>query len=300
MKKMLISCMLMLTSVFASAEIPKKIKVYVSYSGVTPVCMSIVDVYNKIYSASAVVVLKPGASGLIALQDAIQDKDFAIICGTGVTDALLYKVNVAESSHHVYQEIKLINIMSFTGMYFITGNDNPHQTLKSLLNSSTTDKPILVGFEGLGSKSIANKIIGNTPVTWVQYRQPGEAAASLHLRELDLFVGGYNPLLGLAEAGKLKMLGHINVNTDAANKVGPMLNADYPEAVGVANFLGISSLKNYSQEDLTEMNKRINNVLATPEVQETFSRANYKIINTLKIENIQSHLLKYNSLLVKK
>ena len=292
--------MFMLTSVFANAEIPKKIKVYVPYSGVIPVCLSMVEAYNKIYNASAVVIPKAGAGGLIALQEAIHEKDFAMICGTGATDAVLYKVNVPETFHHVYQEIKLINIMSFTGIYYITGNTNPHKTLKSLLNSSTTNKPIMVGFEGLGSKSIASKIIGNTPVTWVQYKQPGDAAASLNFGELDLFVGGINPLLGLAEQGKLRMLGHINVDTSSANAVGPNLNTEYPEAIGVANFLGMSALKSYSQEDLIEMNNRINNVLTTPEVQAMFNKVNYKIINTLKIENIQNHLLKYNSLMVVK
>ena len=299
MKEILIACMFMLTSVFANAEIPKKIKVYVQYSGVIPVGLSMVEAYNRIYNASAVVIPKAGAGGLIALQEAIHEKDFVMICGTGATDAVLYKVNVAEHFHQVYQEIKLINIMAFTGIYFITGNNNPHNTLKRLLNSSTTNKPILVGFEGLGSKSIASKIIGKTPVTWVQYRQPGDGAGSLNLGELDLFVGGLNPLLGLAEAGKLKMLGHINVDTVVANSIGPNLASDYPEAVGVANFLGMSSLKSYSQEDLTEMNKRINNVLTTTEVQEIFNKANYKIIKPIKIENIPNHLLKYDSLLVK-
>jgi len=300
MKKLFVCCVFMLASVFANAEIPQKIKVYVPLLSMMPLCTSLVEEYNKIYNSSAIIVYKPGAGGLLALQEAIQEKDFLIVCGSGATDAVLYKVNVPETFHSVYQQIQTINIMTFTGIYYITGNNNQHTTLKGLLNSSTANKPITIGFEGLGSKLIAGKIIGKTPVIWVQYKSAADAASSLVTNDLDLFIGGFSPLLGLAENNKLKILGHINVDTAAANAIGPNLAADYPEASGVANFLSISSLRKYAKEDLEEMNKRISVILSIKEVRENFAKANYTMINPMSIEKINQHLLKYNSLLIQK
>ena len=300
MKKLFVTSMIVLYSVFANAEIPQKIKVYVPWLSIMPLCTSLVEEYNKIYNSSAVIVYKPGAGGLLALQEVIQEKDFSIVCGTGTTDAVLYKVNVPETFHNVYQQIQTINIINFTGIYYFTGKDNRHSTLKSLLNSSTVNKPITVGFEGLGSKTITGKIIGKTPVTWVQYKSAADAASSLVTNDLDLFIGGFSQLLGLVENNKLKILGHINVDTAAANAIGPNLAADYPDAFGLANFLSISSLSKYTKEDLEEMNKRISVILSIKEIRENFAKANYIIINQMSIEKINQHLLKYNSLLVQK
>ena len=66
--KIIIALLLSLFTNLALAEIPTSFNVYATGVGISiPYCRAMIDEYNKIYNAKASLVVKPGATGLIAM-----------------------------------------------------------------------------------------------------------------------------------------------------------------------------------------------------------------------------------------
>jgi tripartite-type tricarboxylate transporter receptor subunit TctC len=219
------------------AELPTTIPLYYAQltGGKINVCRALFDLYDKKYNTSTVFINKPGADGLLAMEEMLKSKDFSLLC-SGPSESVFN--NIQYPGHEVsHNALTMVSIISVSPFSFITGNNNKYSTLPELLKSR---KPITVGYHAQGLKFIAQTAFGDYPVTWVPYKNSSEALASLMDGTLDLYTDG-GALEIIAKSGKLKSLGHLN---GLDNTSGVNLNKVYPLAAKFPVFIAVTTLKN--------------------------------------------------------
>lgn len=270
MKKFFTS-LLILLSLSSYAELPKKFTVYTAYATAVPLCKAIFSEYDKAYNTQSQIVLKPGATGLIAMKAMQAETDLSVLCMTGVSDHVINKIQYPDSAQ-AFDDLKIISSFTTSGIVFVTGSDTKANTLPELL---AQNKPITVGYQSFGIKTIASEILKNTKVTWVPYKNSLDSAVSLSDGSLDLYVDG-SGLIPLIKSGKLKSLGYLS-HTDAKEKqLGIDLVSNYPLETKIKLILGMStSLKN-ANTDIQELENRLKYIYSLNIVQDAIRLAGYK------------------------
>ena len=259
--KYILSLILALTCFSVSATVPTEIIVFSSQvaGGKINVCRALLDHYATEYKTTVVFNMKPGADGMIAMEEMLKSKDFSILC-TGPSEVVFNNTQYPghEASHAALTMISVISVSPFS---FITGINNKYSNLPDLLKSG---KPITVGYHAQGLKFIAQTVFGDYPVTWVPYKQSTEALSSLVDGTLDVYTDG-GALEVMTKGGKLKSLGHLNGLPETS---GMNLNKVYPLAAKFPVMVSITTSPNTSIADIEELNKRFNKILSMPSMIE--------------------------------
>ena len=182
--KYILSLILSLTCISAMAELPTSLIAYSSQvsGGKVAVCRALLDRYAIEYKTPVTILIKPGADGLIAMEEMLKSKDFSLLC-TGPSESVFNNAQYPghEASHAALTMVSLVSVSPFS---FITGANNKYSTLPELLKSG---KPILVGYHAQGLKFIAQAVFGDYPVTWVPYKSSNEALSSFIDNTLCLY-----------------------------------------------------------------------------------------------------------------
>ena len=245
----------------AYATLPSTIMVYSSQlaGGKINVCRALFALYSVEYKADTIFIIKPGADGVIAMEEMLKSKDFALLC-SGPSESIYNNAQYPghEASH---AELTAVLVVSDSPFSFITGVNNKYSTLPELLKSG---KPIMVGYHTQGNKFIAQSVFGDYPVTWVSYKNAIDGIPSLMDGSLDVYTDG-GALEVIAKSGKLKSLGHFNGLADTS---GINLNKVYPSVAKFSVFTSITISSKYSSADIEELNKRFNRILRSPEMLE--------------------------------
>lgn len=270
MKKFLTS-LLILLSLNSYAELPKKFTVYTAYTNAVPLCRTIFSEYDKTYSTESQVVLKTGATGLIAMKAMQAEAELSVLCMTGVSDHVINKI-VYPDNAQAFDDLKILSAFASSGVVFVTGNNTKAISLPEFL---AQNKPITVGFNSFGVRTIGFEILKNAKVTWVSYKNPLDAAPSLNDGSLDLYVDG-SGLLPLIKSNKLKSLGYLN-HIDAKEKqLGIDLASIYPLESKTKLLVGMStSLKN-SPADIQELETRLKHIYGLTVVQDAIRLVGHK------------------------
>ena len=270
MKKVISFVVATLFSCFVHAELPINLKIYNAFISTQPMCRAIFDEYDKTYGTTSTLFLKTGATGMVAMLEMLKDPEFSLMCGSGVSESVV-NTHVYPGYEEAHKQLVVVNIIARAGVNFITGLNNPHPTLQSLLKSSTPNRPISIGFHSYGVRMGALPITKDVPILWVQHKTPFDAVVSLRDGLLDLYLDGPT-LFPLIKDGRLKSLGHVYGLPDAP---GPDLKLVYRDSGTVYPFITITTSAANKSSDIEEMNKRINKILENPKVKQALEASNY-------------------------
>lgn len=285
MKKVISFLVATLFSCFVHAELPKDFKIYTGFASTVPMCRAIFDEYDKTYGTTSTLFLKTGATGMIAMLEMLKEPEFSLLCGSGVSESVV-NTFVYPGHEDAHKQFVVTNVIAKVGVNFITGPNNPHPTLQSLLKSGTVDRPITVGFHSYGVRMGAYAITKDVPILWVQHKSSLDAIVSLREGQLDLYIDG--PILfPLVKDGKLKSLGHIYGLPDAP---GPDLKLVYRDLTAYS-FITIGTSAANKNSDIEELNKRINKILENPKVKQAIEQSNYiPLMESMSVKQAKDHI----------
>jgi tripartite-type tricarboxylate transporter receptor subunit TctC len=266
--KQLLAGVLAALALASHAELPKTLKVYSSYVANMPFCTNFFAEYDKEYGTKSQVLLKTGATGMLAMKAMLAEPEFSVLCPTGVTDHVVNKI-VYPGNDAVFEDLKIAGTVATIGTMFVVGNDSKFSTLPEMLRQK---KEITVGYHGQGIKTVAAEVLKDVKVIWVGYKSSQDALSSLTEGTLDLYPDGAG-LLPLVLAGKLKSLGRINAPDTVP---GIDLGAAYPSAANIKLIFGISVSAKNTDADLKEFETRIKKIQSLDSVQESIRASGYK------------------------
>ena len=286
MKKVISFVVATLFSCFVHAELPINLKIYNGFAATMPVCRAIFDEYDKTYGTTSTIFLKPGATGMVAMLEMLKQPEFSLTCGSGVSESIIN--NFAYPGYEeAHKQFTVVNAITKLGANFITGPNNPHPTLQSLLKSSTVAHPITIGFHAYGPRMITYAITKDIPIIWVQYKGAVDAIASLREGQLDLYIESGPTLFPLIKDDKLKSLGHVYGLPDTP---GPDLKLVYRDLNIPYLFLTIGTSTANKSSDIEEMNKRINKIIKNIKVKQALEQSNYISIEGMNVKQVNDQI----------
>ena len=274
MKKILLSLVLALLSLTSNAELPKNMKVYTTGSpGPTLICRTLFEEYDKIYNTSTIFVVKPGASGMLAMLQMINDKEFSVTCLTGLSESIFNSKEYPgyESEH---SKLTMVSTVMMAGVYFVTGNSNRYNNIQELV-SANSSKEITIGYPSPAMRFIIDNMFPGKKILLVPFKSSNEAIPSLMDGSLDFYVDP-GSLLQLIRAGKLKSIGNLNGIQDSFS--GPDMSKVYSKAASIKVFAGVSTSIDNNAADISELNKRLNILLDTEIMKNTVAKINGTIL----------------------
>ena len=251
--KIIIALLLSLFTNLALAEIPTSFNVYATGVGISiPYCRAMIDEYNKIYNAKASLVVKPGATGLIAMLEMVKDKNFSIQCFPGTSEILINR-SMYPGHEHEHDLITMVTIVAESPVLFSARATNTYNTLPELIANK---KALMVGHHTSFGLLMGTKIFDES-TTFVNFKTAVDAIPSLLDGSLDVYIdsGGLTPYI---ESGILKSLGNLH---NAINTPGVNLNKKYPGAALYKTMAAITTSKNNNLKDIEELNKRLRLIL---------------------------------------
>lgn len=266
--KQLFAVVLTTLALYAHAELPKTLKVYSSYVANIPFCSNFFAEYDKEYGTKSQVLIKSGATGMLAMKAMQEEPEFSVLCPTGVSDHVVNKI-MYPGNNAAFDDLKIVGAVATFGTMFVTGNNSKFSTLPEMLLQK---KEITVGYHSQGNKTVAAEVLKDVKVIWVGYKSSQDALSSLTEGTLDLYPDGAG-LLPLVLVGKLKSLGRINA-PDAVPGID--LGTVYPSAANIKLIFGISVSSKNTDADLKEFEARIKKIQSLDSVQESIRASGYK------------------------
>ena len=257
MKKIIIPCVVMLASVFANAEIPKKFNVYTSGAGAaTAYCRELVNEYNKKYQSQVLLVIKPGAGGLLATLDMVNDTNFSFYCFAASSEMFLNRIQYPgyEKEHDALTPVAVI---AEAPIIFNTRISSPFTTLTDLIDSK---KPLTVGYHTTTALILSNKIFNPNTTTFVNHKTAQDAIVSVADGSIDVYIDG-GTFSGKAYTSMFKSLGYMYGpnSTPGVNLTAKFKHKNIAKSAAV-----VLTTKNTKITDIEELNQRLNIVLKEP------------------------------------
>jgi len=250
MKKLFVCCVFMLASVFANAEIPKKFNVYTSGAGTaTRYCLELVNQYNKKNQSQAVLVIKPGAGGLLATLAMVNDTNFSFYCFAGNSEMFFNGIQYPEHEKE-HSMLTPVNVILESPYMFNTRISSPFNNLIELLGSG---KQLTVGYHTTNARMLANKIFSKDTV-FVNHKSGNEALPSIREGLIDVYIDG-GAFSGKSYESMIKSIGYIH--GPSTTLAGVNLTAKFKHMNIAKNWIGFITSKNNKASDIEELSKRL-------------------------------------------
>ena len=280
MKKYIIGVVLSILATIVAAELPAKMTVYSpGTTGPLSICRAIFTEYDKVYNTNSMFVIKPGASGMIAMLEMTKDKNFSILCASGLSESVA-NISIFPGHEDAHKLLTMVNIFAESPTVFSTRTNSTYNTLIDLIQSN---KQINVGYHSNILKLSAELALSKVQVNWIPFKSSMDAVPSLLDGSVDLYADG-GSLTALINSGKLKSLGHLNGIEETP---GLDLTKLLTEAAKIHVILAISTSSNNNLDDIDELNKRVNKILIDEKVISTIKQiSNKPVIKTVKEANL--------------
>jgi hypothetical protein len=195
-----------------------------------------------------------GAGGLLATKQFVNSTEsLPLMCG-GISEFSFNNKEYPENIEYVKQ-FKTVSILAGGPYFFTTRGNSPYSTVWMLKQSG---KHIFVGSQSTTLAAAAKVVFGDKNVTYVNYKSPQDAIASLLDGSVDVYVSG-GAFTALTESGKLKDIGR---TLGGFSKIS--LDKEYPDLVTLSLLTSIHSLNTLSTDDTEELNKRIGYIMSLP------------------------------------
>lgn len=304
----LISCLLFgLAAQIVSAQekYPSRpVKVLVPYApgGATDITARIVgDEFQKITGQPFVVTNKPGAFGLLAIEELVKSQadGYTLMIGNVTTNTItpiLYKNKMAyDYAKSVTAVTNLVDVPAF--LLVTTANEFPPKTVKELVDYAKKNPGKLrYGHVGAGSYphydfAYFAKKAGDLDVAAL----PNKKGASGVIQDLlrgDVQAAFLNTgsTAGNVQAGKFRALAVVN-HTRLADypNIPTMKEAGFPD-VGTIAWNGMFAPAGTPKPVLDALYAAVAKALASPEAQAKFKKQNYNIVPSKSVDDAQTWL----------
>jgi len=292
-------------SVTAQDKYPNRpVKVIVPYApgGATDITARIVgDEFQKITGQGFVVINKPGAFGLLAIEELVKSAPdgYTLMVGNVTTNTItpiLYKSKMSyDYAKSVVAVTNLVDVPAF--LLVTTANDFGPKTAKELVDYAKKNPGKLrYGTVGAGSYphydfAYFAKKAGDLDVAAL----PNKNGASGVIQDLlrgDVQAAFLNTgsSAGQVQAGKFRALAVVN-HTRLADypNVPTMKEAGYPD-VGTIAWNGMFAPAGTPKPVLDALYAAVAKALASPEAQAKFKKQNYNIVPSKSVDDAQKWL----------
>ena len=282
----------------------RPIKVIVPYApgGATDITARIVgDEFQKITGQPIVVHNKPGAFGLLAIEELVKSMPdgYTVMVGNVTTNTItpiLYKSKMSyDYAKSVVAVSNLVDVPAF--LLVTTANDFPVKSVKELVDY-TKKNPGKISYGTVGAGSYPHydfayfaKKAGDLDVAAL----PNKNGASGVIQDLlrgDVQAAFLNTgsSAGQVQAGKFRALAVVN-HTRLADypNVPTMKEAGYPD-VGTIAWNGMFAPAGTPKPVLDALYAAVAKALASPEAQAKFKKQNYNIVPSKSVDDAQKWL----------
>ena len=294
-----------LATASAQEKYPNRpIKVLVPYApgGATDITARIVgDEFQKITGQGFVVINKPGAFGLLAVEELVKSAPdgYTLMIGNVTTNTItpiLYKSKMSyDYAKSVTAVTNLVDVPAF--LLVTTANDFPVKSVKELVDY-TKKNPGKISYGTVGAGSYPHfdmayfaKRAGDLDMRAL----PNKNGASGVIQDLlrgDVQAAFLNTgsSAGQVQAGKFRALAVVNHTrlVDYPN-VPTMKEAGYPD-VGTIAWNGMFAPAGTPKPVLDALYAAVAKALATPEAQAKFKKQNYNIVPSKSVDDAKQWL----------
>ena len=294
-----------LATASAQEKYPNRpIKVLVPYApgGATDITARIVgDEFQKITGQPMVVHNKPGAFGLLAVEELVKSAPdgYTIMIGNVTTNTItpiLYKSKMSyDYAKSVTAVTNLVDVPAF--LLVTTANDFPVKSVKELVDY-TKKNPGKISYGTVGAGSYPHfdmayfaKRAGDLDMRAL----PNKNGASGVIQDLlrgDVQAAFLNTgsSAGQVQAGKFRALAVVN-HTRLADypNVPTMKEAGYPD-IGTIAWNGMFAPAGTPKPVLDALYAAVAKALASPEAQAKFKKQNYNIVPSKSVDDAQKWL----------
>ncbi len=282
----------------------RPIKVLVPYApgGATDITARIVgDEIQKITGQGFVVLNKPGAFGLLALEELVKSAPdgYTVMIGnvsTNTITPILYKSKMSyDYTKSVVAVTNLVDVPAF--LLVTTANDFPVKTVPELIDYAKKNPgKIRYGTVGTGSyphydMAYFAKRAGDLDVAAL----PNKNGASGVIQDLlrgDVQAAFLNTgsSAGMVQAGKFRPLAVVNHTRLAEySNIPTMKEVGYPD-VGTIAWNGLFAPAGTPKPVLDALYAIVAKALASPEVKEKFKKQNYNIVPSKSVDDAKTWL----------
>jgi tripartite-type tricarboxylate transporter receptor subunit TctC len=202
------------------------------------------DGLQKEWGQPVIVEAKPGAAGMIAMQD------FLTQPADGYT--LLVSVNalVTEIPHVIkvrfdpFKDVKPLADLARSGLVFVANASLPAKNVPELVAYAKANPgKVTYASTGLGSTNqLGAEFLaaeaGGLKLTHVPYRGGAPAIADVAAGNVDLFFANVSEIMGMARGGKVRVLALASSRPTALAPELPLLTKDIP-ALDINNWFGL-------------------------------------------------------------
>jgi tripartite-type tricarboxylate transporter receptor subunit TctC len=262
--KTLLTFTILLFTVISHAALPANITLYTKGIGGSQysICHKLFEEYDLKYNTNTVIKVVQGAGGLLATKQFVNSTEpLPLLCG-GISEFSFNNKDYPENKDYVKQ-FKTVSILASGPYFFTTRANSPYSTVWMLKQSG---KHIFVGSQSSTLAAAAKIVFGDKNVTYVNYKSPQDAIASLLDGSVDVYVSG-GAFIALTDSGKMKDIGQ---TLAGFSKIS--LDKEYPDLVTLSLLTSIHSLNALSVSDTIELNKRIEYIMASPSMKPVLSQ----------------------------
>ncbi len=251
LRRTLLAAPMVLASTTARADwTPKQpIKILVGYApgGTADISARLVaESLQRQKGYTVIVENKTGAGGFIALKQVSQSPPDGYTVGIGIMGQLAVGPVVPGSQIPLDLDRELVPICNLVGvpMALIVRVEAPFRTLPELVAYAKANPgKVSYASTGLGSTNqLAAEFLaaeaGGLKMIHVPYRGGAPAIADVAAGNVDLFFGNVSELIGMARAGKVRVLALAARSPSALAPELPLLTRDIP-ALDINNWFGI-------------------------------------------------------------
>lgn len=282
----------------------RPVKVIVPYApgGATDITARIVgDAFQKVTGQSFVVINKPGAFGMLAIDEMVKsDPDgYTLMVGNVSTNAItpiLYakKMN-ADYQKSVTAVTNLVDVPAF--LVVTTANDFPVKTVAELIDYSKKNPgKVRYGTVGIGSyphydMAYFAKRAGDLDMASLPNKNGASGVIQDMLRG-DVHAAFLNvgSAAGMVQTGKFRALAMVNhVRLADYPNVPTMKEVGYPD-VGTLAWNGLFAPAATPKPVLDAIYAIVAKALASPDVQEKFKKQNYNVVPSKSVADAQAWL----------
>lgn len=268
MKKLLTILLLAHTCVFGQTNYDNKITVLGPWQAgqiADVICRKIMDSYDVLYGSNTVHINMPGGDHVIAHKHFLTMPEPNLFCAGVSVASGVNELNHTNSPKP--STLKPVILITRFTHFILTPIDRPDSLAIMMRNAKKNGEKLMLGAPSTHSIKLVGAILDKNKVAYeaITYKRPTDAIVDMQQGTLDLFVDGGTLKNLMQSTFGFKEIA--NIGSDKNKSDSENLSGKYPQIASNATSIVIYVNSNVSDETVAELNKRLNNAIAQPSVQ---------------------------------
>lgn len=226
---------------------------------------------GKALNQSVVVENRPGASGAIGMQAAVQSRADGYTLAIASDTATILNAVRTDMPWHFKRDLVGVSMIADQPIAIAASSRSPYKSLADLL-AAAKQKPgaIAFGTSGLGtSQQIAGEWLAreaSVEMTHVPYKGGGQAITDLIGNQIPAAVLGLAPVLGQYRSGNVRILAVTSAKRNAELPEVPTLEELGYRDIVLTQWVGLVAPKNTPPAIVQTFSDEVGKILARPDI----------------------------------